>query len=206
MATARLHTTMELSAESLYRARRTANPYPRFGLYQEKSKLPVPSHRHAAPSAPWPWINIHDGEPYLVNLSHLVRFASDPHSSGIDQNQLWSRLPPIPELCDHRLCDECWKGYPQSRFPNWTPDQVIRCKIRDAVWNYDREASCTIYQADVLSDGFFTNVPKIVATEENREVTWEVMVNTEVRLFSPALATYICSMKSRPFFPLLFPR
>ena len=24
--------------------------------------LPPPSHRHAAPSAPWPWVDIQDGK------------------------------------------------------------------------------------------------------------------------------------------------
>ena len=29
---------------------------------EDKSKIPHPSHRHASPSAPWPWVDLEDGD------------------------------------------------------------------------------------------------------------------------------------------------
>ena len=29
---------------------------------EDKGKIPHPSHRHAAPSAPWPWVDLEDGK------------------------------------------------------------------------------------------------------------------------------------------------
>ncbi|KAF8344921.1 hypothetical protein F5887DRAFT_1282922 [Amanita rubescens] len=103
--------------------------------YVELSRIPPPAYRHAAPSAPWPWIDIRD---------------------GVDQDQLNTEAPPVPEDCDHTDCDgECWKGYPQSRFPNWTPSQVEKCKIHDAINKYDREKQCVVYKLDVDKQGIF---------------------------------------------------
>jgi hypothetical protein len=95
--------------------------------------------------------------------------------------QLASRLPPVPELCDHKSCDGCWKGYPQSRFPNWTKDQVSRSKISDAIVNYRKEDPCVIYRADVRSDGFFENVESMVAADNDKKNTWDQIINTNVR-------------------------
>lgn len=122
--------------------------------HQKEKKTP---HRHAAPSAPWPWINIHD---------------------TVDQEQLASERPPVPPLCDHKSCGGCWKDYPKSRFPNWTKDQVARSKIYDAINNYCNTKPCVIYRADVLSNGFFRNVDPIIATCNDEEATWNTMAQT----------------------------
>ena len=29
---------------------------------EDKDRIPHPSHRHASPSAPWPWVDLEDGE------------------------------------------------------------------------------------------------------------------------------------------------
>lgn len=122
---------------------------------QKENKIP---HRHAAPSAPWPWINIHD---------------------TVDPVQLASELPPVPPLCDHASCGGCWKGYPQSRFPNWTEAQVSRSKIANAIANYGRSADpCVIYRADVLANGIFKNVPSVVATDKDLDGTWNTVIRT----------------------------
>lgn len=46
----------------------TSHYFPK--VYQKENQIPTPSHRHAAPSAPWPWINIHDGELQDACVSH----------------------------------------------------------------------------------------------------------------------------------------
>ncbi|KAE9410090.1 hypothetical protein BT96DRAFT_847881 [Gymnopus androsaceus JB14] len=110
----------------------------------------APPHRHAAPSAPWPWIDIHD---------------------EVDPAQLDSPLPPIPPLCPHEDC-ECWTGYPQSRFPNWTPLQVSRSGIHAVVHDYDRSIPCTIHYVNVDTGGFFTGADKHIIGEENKDEFW----------------------------------
>jgi hypothetical protein len=101
--------------------------------------------------------------------------------------QLASRLPPVPELCDQESCNGCWKGYPQSRFPNWTKDQVSRSRISDAIVNYRSEDPCIIYRADVRSDGFFENVESMITMDEDKDATWDQIIHTEVRPFLRAL-------------------
>ena len=145
-------------------------------VYQKENKIPTPSHRHAAPSAPWPWINTHDGELNAFFL-HSIAFIT---CLAVDPVQLESRLPPVPPLCDHKSCNGCWKGYPQSRFPNWTKDQVSRSKIADAITNYCSDKPCIIYRADVRDDGFFENVDSVTADDRDRDATWNIMVHTQV--------------------------
>ncbi|KAM6501088.1 hypothetical protein JOM56_004102, partial [Amanita muscaria] len=104
-------------------------------------RIPPPPSRHATPSAPWPWIDIRD---------------------PIDQKQLNAGTPPVPEDCDHSLCGEkCWQNYPQSRFPNWTEGQVQKCKIRDAIDNYNRDLQCSIYLLDVTKHGIFRDAGQL---------------------------------------------
>ncbi|KAF8236165.1 hypothetical protein L208DRAFT_1391284 [Tricholoma matsutake] len=128
------------------------------GYGQKANEIPAPSHRHAAPSAPWPWIDI---------------------QNTVDPIQLASRLPPVPALCDHKSCDGCWKGYPQSRFPNWTKDQVSRSQISKAITNYRRDEPCVVYRADVRSDGFFEDAERMTATEDNKDDVWDQIIHTE---------------------------
>ena len=87
--------------------------------------------------------------------------------------QLESVAPPVTDLCDHSKCDNCWTGYPQSRFPTWTPSQVLRSKIADAVENYDRKVPCRVHHVDVNSDGYFTNAEILEVPEERVYGTWE---------------------------------
>ncbi|KAL0946131.1 hypothetical protein HGRIS_012396 [Hohenbuehelia grisea] len=118
-------------------------------------KVPMPSHRHAAPSGPWPWMNL---------------------TSEVDSEQLNSEGPPVPPPCDHSECEgKCWKGYPQSRFPNWTPKQVARSKITEAVEKYDRNVESKLYVCDVDTKGLFTTPPSsgLSVTEETKEKFWE---------------------------------
>ncbi|KAJ7130139.1 hypothetical protein C8R44DRAFT_61600 [Mycena epipterygia] len=119
-------------------------------------RRPPPSHRHSGPSAPWPWINLHD---------------------EVDQVQLASPLPPVPPPCDHTTCDGCWKGYPQSRFPNWTPSQVRRSRIHKAITEYDKKAQSTIHYVNVDSKGLFTDSEKVVASEDEKDELWDILIN-----------------------------
>ncbi|KAF6751709.1 hypothetical protein DFP72DRAFT_906906 [Ephemerocybe angulata] len=126
----------------------------------DPNRIRPPSHRHAAPSAPWPWVDIGDGM----------------LSNAVDPEQLASSAPPIPELCAHDGCS-CWGGYPQSRFPNWTKRQVKKSKIWDAIWSYDRSKACTIYRCDVDTNGFFTDAGVLPAVDGKDDETWTRIID-----------------------------
>jgi hypothetical protein len=87
--------------------------------------VPLPSHRHATPSGPWPWMDLESEE---------------------------TNLPQQRRACAHENCDICpqFLGYPQSHFPNWTPDQVLRCRITPRIT--ERQHDCKIYHVDVTNN------------------------------------------------------
>ncbi|KAJ7747969.1 hypothetical protein DFH07DRAFT_830716 [Mycena maculata] len=128
------------------------------GNLRQAPERPPPSHRHNGPSAPWPWINIHD---------------------EVDPVQLASPLPPVPPPCDHKTCDGCWKGYPQSRFPNWTPSQVRRSGIHRAITQYNTAIPSTIHYVDVDSNGFFTDSGKFVSKDDSKDELWNTLINED---------------------------
>jgi len=152
---------------------------------QDKKRLPVPSHRHAAPSAPWPWIDIHDGTWFCGETQCRLQALIRP---DLDKIQLESGAPPVPVPCDHSSCDNCWTGYPQSLFPNWTPSQVVRSKISEAVSNYNESVPCRVHYVDVNSDGYFTNAEVLEAPEEKINETWAEIKHPEVSSMSFCLA------------------
>ena len=56
------------------------------GESPDDKRVPIPSHRHASPSAPWPWVDLDDGEP-----THLEQFRQP---SNTPQNNR-SRSRPV---------------------------------------------------------------------------------------------------------------
>ncbi|KAF8880546.1 hypothetical protein BD779DRAFT_1548833 [Infundibulicybe gibba] len=114
----------------------------------------APPHRHSAPSAPWPWLDLRD---------------------EVDRAQLDAPSEPVPPLCDHRACEGlCWRGYPQSCFPNWTHNQVTKSGIAGAIQDRRR---CIIYYLDVNDSGIFTD-PKeaLVVDDSTVPKTWNILV------------------------------
>lgn len=98
----------------------------------------------------------------------------------VDPKQLATSLPPVPPLCDHTTCGGCWHGYPQSRFPNWTPSQVKKSKIHKAITEYRRDVDCICHHVDVNHHGLFTDAAKIVAAYGDEGATWEQFVHAVV--------------------------
>jgi hypothetical protein len=148
-----------------------------FNANNDPSRVPNPSHRHAAPSAPWPWVDLGDGKPSEPSSCRLsFNFIPD-----VDQGLLDSERPPVPDDCDHADCsDRCWKNYPKSRFPNWTDPQVRKCGIRRAV---DKSDPCRLYYVDVDNEGKFTVPQEDLAevTVNNIEQSWKAVVANKVR-------------------------
>ncbi|SJL10696.1 uncharacterized protein ARMOST_14088 [Armillaria ostoyae] len=105
----------------------------------------------------------------------------------VDGEQLKSDVPPIPPPCNHVNCEGCWKRYPQSLFPNWSPSQVERSGILDVIEKYNRSIPCTIHRVDIDDRGYFTDPGKYELTEQAKDASWEFLiqshrpVNTRVR-------------------------
>ncbi|KIL68357.1 hypothetical protein M378DRAFT_21887 [Amanita muscaria Koide BX008] len=111
-----------------------------------------PAYRHAAPSAPWPWIDTGD---------------------EVDPLELDAETP-LSEPCTHKDCGgKCWREYPKSHFPNWTKGQVEKCKIADTI-NH-KNSPCTIYQLEVDERGIFHQGNQLefdVADADGLEAKW----------------------------------
>ncbi|KAG6328787.1 hypothetical protein ID866_10302 [Astraeus odoratus] len=82
-------------------------------------------YRHAAPSAPWPWMDF-----------------------DMDDSAVEPLFPPGGLLSP----EEEWRKYPQNLFGNWTPDQVRRSKMLAICSDSQR---CMVYRVDVRNDGTF---------------------------------------------------
>ncbi|KAF9260451.1 hypothetical protein L218DRAFT_962611 [Marasmius fiardii PR-910] len=151
-------------------------------MRSEEYTRPPPPHRHSGPSAPWPWINLHD---------------------EIDAAQLSTKLPPIPEPCPHINCGGCWSGYPQSRFPNWTPSQIRRSRIYQAIHD-PNEKPCKIYAADVDTHGYFTDAGEreVEAKTESTEEYWEEVIH-EKRPDSLRVRAFFVENMSGPVLQML---
>ncbi|PPQ80936.1 hypothetical protein CVT26_014746 [Gymnopilus dilepis] len=133
------------------------------------------SRRHAAPSAPWPWVDLEDGAYVLRNPIGL--FSANLALAEIDRERLDCLLPPIPPLCDHKDCGGCWKGYPQSRFPNWTKQQVIKSGLYSAIWDYAKDRNCLCHRVAVDSNGLFTNPGTIIARHGEEDTIWDELIH-----------------------------
>lgn len=150
--------------------------------YQEiTNRIAAPSHRHAAPSAPWPWVDIQDdGESKKFTMYSFFHISAQE----VDRRQLESSKPPVPSPCDHQACNNCWKDYPQSLFPNWTAAQVKKSKIKIAINDYQRDVACIMHHFDVDDDGYFRDAGKHFATESTIKESWDVIVKSQVSTIS----------------------
>jgi len=152
---------------------------------EDEGGIPHPSHRHASPSAPWPWVDFEDGE--LMLSCYIQWYFFRILFSEVDREQLECSLPPIPPLCNHESCASegkagCWTGYPQSQFPNWTHRQVVKSRIHAALKEYLR--TCTLYRIDVDKDGFFTDPGPLVSKPGDERRTWDQFIGEEVSVIS----------------------
>ncbi|KAF8958964.1 hypothetical protein BDZ97DRAFT_2046038 [Flammula alnicola] len=125
-------------------------------LQHDRGRIPPPSHRHASPSAPWPWADLED---------------------AVNHDRLETKVDPVPPSCDHASCDGgCWKNYPQSRFPNWTRAQVKKSRIQKAIEEYSKDAPCLIHQVEVDNDGLFSSLPPVVANHGQEDAIWSGLI------------------------------
>lgn len=93
-------------------------------------RVPAPSHRHAAPSGPWPWQDLDDSIP-----------ASESTGGCAIQSH---KEPGSPH----------WTDYPECLFPNWKADQVAKSKMKTILAGSEESV---VYHVDVGSDGRFSD-------------------------------------------------
>jgi hypothetical protein len=113
-------------------------------------------YRHAAPSGPWPW----------MDLESDTTLETEPLSPQIHATEHWK-----------------WRGYPQSLFGNWVADRVARCGMVENCSREPRE-KCKIHYVDVLKSGIFKPAkdtdPSIDVDESDLRHHWD-QLQTKVR-------------------------
>ena len=67
-----------------------------------------------------------------------------------------------------------WSGYPQSLFSNWTPSQVKKSGIANAIKVKHEGSGCVIYYLDVNNNGVFQQ-QGAKTSKVTPEAAWEVM-------------------------------
>ncbi|KJA17687.1 hypothetical protein HYPSUDRAFT_46166 [Hypholoma sublateritium FD-334 SS-4] len=122
------------------------------------NKPPTPSHRHAAPSAPWPFVDIDDD----VDPNRM----EDPDS----------HLVLTAVACDHKQTpgqEVCWCKYPQALYPNWTPRQQKKAKLSSILDK--RVALSAVHCLDVYQDGSFVNAGKSDVNQRTVDSFWRTL-------------------------------
>jgi hypothetical protein len=123
------------------------------------------------------------------NYSVFLHLKNVPHE--VDRKQLETSKPPVPSPCDHQeACNDCWKEYPRSLFPNWTASQVKKSKLILAIKNYQRDVACIIHHVDVDSNGYFRDAGKHFSTESTLKQSWEAIVKSQVSTIFPSYSIY----------------
>ncbi|KAJ3573123.1 hypothetical protein NP233_g2634 [Leucocoprinus birnbaumii] len=110
-------------------------------------RIPRASHRHAAPSGPWPWSDLDEETPFDARFSGESLNTRDPNS---------------------------WTGYPTSLFRNWSPSRLVRSGIARLLSERDGTAfpKCDIYYVDVNSEGRFSKPSKYEVSSQNTKEFW----------------------------------
>ncbi|KAG2062740.1 hypothetical protein BDR04DRAFT_837156 [Suillus decipiens] len=77
------------------------------------------------------------------------------------------------------VIEPSWRGYPQSQFGNWTPDQVKRSKMLEKC---EANKTSTVYWMDVRHDGTFArsnmggNGDTMVVGPERENGFWDMLL------------------------------
>jgi hypothetical protein len=80
--------------------------------------------------------------------------------------------PTVPDICDHTNCNNCWTGYPGAQFPNWTPSQVHKSRIAEAI-EQKIEKKCICHRVDIDHQGHFTDASAVDAKPGSEADTWK---------------------------------
>ncbi|KAG7095107.1 hypothetical protein E1B28_005892 [Marasmius oreades] len=117
-----------------------------------------PSHRHATPSGPWPFLDVSDE----IDPKQLQQPPPQPQIDNDDPNENFSSQD---QETNHK-----WRGYPQAQFTNWTDYQQEKSGIAKVV-KRKSPGECRVFKVDIWSDGTFHNEEEmIVQAEEQRSM------------------------------------
>jgi hypothetical protein len=128
-------------------------------VYLIPPRILAPSHRHAAPSGPWPYDD--EGELESAPASPTAPLGTCGHTDD---------------------CADCkqWISYPQSLFPNWSLRQVQKSGLESAILDKRPDLTCVIRKIDVLKSGEFEGSNASVVDEYNKRTFWHT-VQKQVR-------------------------
>lgn len=128
-------------------------------------RMPPPSHRHASPAGPWPWIDLQpDANPASVRA---VLSSRNP-------DQMASREP--------------WSQYPQSLYPNWRSEQIHRSRIEEILQSTPGPP-CVVHYMDVNGNGQFSRLASQSVDEHNSGEFWD-MIQRPVSHAHPIFHTF----------------
>ncbi|KAJ7243011.1 hypothetical protein C8J57DRAFT_1192045 [Mycena rebaudengoi] len=133
-----------------------------FELYTRNTRpmpprIPQARHRDAAPSGPWPFLDLRDNEMHPVQL-------------------VGRQTPPT-------LHPQHWTSYPASLFPDWTSAQWKNSGISrlvDHVSSHRYQPHCTIHHVNVLADGSLAADADEVVTEQTKAAYWETLTKKPI--------------------------
>ena len=133
------------------------NQYPLHASYSSDiSKTPMPPH------GPWPWYHSVDGGDDL----DVDDFEGDDLEREGDPAQTQ-----CAKDCLHTDCVIPWEQYPHSVFPRWTPEEVKKTLLRDALVKPGPPAF-TAHWVDVLNSGKFSKTEDLDVPETNLAGCW----------------------------------
>ncbi|KAF8623750.1 hypothetical protein AX15_006193 [Amanita polypyramis BW_CC] len=104
--------------------------------------VPIPRCRHATPSGPWPFLDLHDSVP----------------TECIERRPENGRCQHDEDVMD---CNCCMEDYPQSLFPNWTQSQQEKSGIR-AVKRLDHDCSLSYLEIPIDQSGELFSKPESI--------------------------------------------
>lgn len=151
-------------------------------------RIPSPARRHAAPSGPWPWMDLDsDSETDATKVASPNGFATPRSRDTPDTSE--------SSLDDSEHPSPGYTGYPQRQFPNWLPEQLKRSGITKAIQDMP-EAPCVIRHLDVSENGHFQHgrLHAIFDRQLERDEFWELMnkpVSEDIYHQYPSLYTLL---------------
>lgn len=110
-------------------------------------RIPRASHRHAAPSGPWPWADLNEDTPFNIKFSDESLKAQDPNP---------------------------WIGYPGSFFRNWSKARLERSGVARLLTGQTGSELpyCITYYVDVTYQGRFAKPSHHEVTSQNVGKFW----------------------------------
>ena len=117
----------------------------------------------------------------IYSLRQCPRYLSSRFPQPMSSERCIDSPPyPVTSPCEHGNCENCYVGYPQSHFPNWSHRQLVKSRIHHAIHEYNWHKPCTLYRLDIVTDGAFRHPGPLVATSGHDSAVWEQFKHDKV--------------------------